>query len=151
MISLSVKKVIAPHSKSVYNFYITWNFPNRLGWVDWTVPGYDKTIYGNYYSKQYADAWDVAKKTLPQLPELEKKTVAFVDALVKSDYPESIKEAALFNLSVLRSQTTFRLPSGHFMGWEGSADLTGACEGTCTHVWNYEQATAFLFGDLESD
>ena len=59
-----------------------------------------------------------------------------------------MKEAALFNLSTLRTQTCFRTPDGRFFGWEGCADNAGCCHGSCTHVWNYEQATAFLFGAL---
>ncbi len=59
-----------------------------------------------------------------------------------------VKEAALFNLTSLRSQTVFRIPSGHLMGWEGVMDEVGSCYGNCTHVWNYETATSFLFGDL---
>ncbi len=148
MASLAIKQTIPPRSKKTISFFLTWNFPNRLGWVSWEYPEHDKTIIGNYYSKTYQDAWNVAEKTVPRLGMLEKKTIDFVTAVTESSIPEVIKEAALFNLNVLRSQTTFRIPSGHFMGWEGTFDATGSCSGTCTHVWNYEQATPFLFGDL---
>ena len=138
--SLSVKKTIAAHSKETFSFFITWHFPNRKAW--------SKTVIGNYYTTKYKDAWDVIDKTLPQIPQLEKQTLSFVNALLSSSYPEVVKEAALFNLSTLRTQTVFRIPSGHLMGWEGIMDKIGSCEGSCTHVWNYEVATPFLFGNL---
>lgn len=140
MASLSVKKTIAPQSTETFTFFITWNFPNRKAWSE--------SIVGNYYSTQYPDAWKAAEKILPQIPELETKTLAFVNAFLSTSYPEEVKEAALFNLATLRSQTVFRLPSGHLMGWEGVMDRFGSCAGSCTHVWNYEVATPFLFGQL---
>jgi len=140
MASLAVKKEIAPRSKSVFKFYITWNFPNRYGW--------SKKVVGNFYSTKYSNAWDAAKKIIPQIPALEAKTIQFVNAFISSTLPEVVKEAALFNLSTLRSQTVFRIADGHMMGWEGVLDNVGSCAGSCTHVWNYEQATPFLFGDL---
>lgn len=141
MASLSVKKTIAAGSKATFSFFITWNFPNRYAWTD-------TNFIGNYYSQHYNDAWEVAEKVLPKLPQLEKQTLDFVNAVAHSSFPDVIKEAALFNLAVLRSQTVFRLPSGHLMGWEGVMDKMGSCKGSCTHVWNYEVATPFLFGDL---
>ncbi len=69
-------------------------------------------------------------------------------AFCDSDLPEAVKEAALFNLSTLRTQTCFRTEDGRFYGFEGCGNQGGCCHGSCTHVWNYEQATAFLFGGL---
>ena len=140
MASLAVKKTITPGSTVNFNFYITWSFPNRMGWSE--------EVEGNYYCIEFNDAWTAAEKTIPQIPELEQETLKFVNALNESTYPDVVKEAALYNLSVLRSQTVFRLPSGHLMGWEGTADNKGSCYGSCTHVWNYEVATPFLFGNL---
>jgi uncharacterized protein (DUF608 family) len=103
---------------------------------------------GNYYTTRYTDAWDAAVEVTPRLPELEKQTLNFVTAFLDSDLPAVVKEAALFNLSTLRTQTCFRIRDGRFFAWEGCNDQSGCCHGSCTHVWNYEQATAFLFGDL---
>jgi len=144
MASLAAKKIIPAKGTKTFTFYITWHFPNRYGWdgKDWV---------GNYYTaKVYSDAWDVLVKEVPKLPALERQTLRFVNAFVKSDMPEPVKEAALFTLAHLRSQTVFRIPSGHLMGREGAFNNnqpTGGW-GSCTHVWNYETATSFLFGKL---
>ncbi len=50
---------------------------------------------------------------------------------------------------MLRSATVIRLEGGELWGWEGQHIGEGSCEGSCTHVWNYQQALAWLFPALE--
>ncbi len=140
MASLAVHKTLKAGETKTFTFYLTWHFPNRYAWSSEKLR--------NYYTTQYSNAWDVIEKEVERLPELTEKTLTFINALLASTYPEVIKEAALFNLSTLRSQTVFRIEDGKMFGWEGVMDRKGSCMGSCTHVWNYEQATAFLFNDL---
>lgn len=152
--SVSASVTIPPGEERAVTFFLTWHFPNRMTWTpvetscccggECAPPNF----IGSYYCTQFADAWDAAEKLAVALPELEEKTVAFTRAFCGSDLPDAVKEAALFNLSTLRSQTCFRTPDGYFYGWEGCGDTAGCCRGSCTHVWNYEQAIAFLFGEL---
>ncbi len=144
--SLAVPVAVPPRAERAVTFLLTWHFPNRTTWT----PRKDAPpeIIGNYYATQYADAWDVAERTAAALGRLERETVGFVQAVCRSDFPAVVKEAALYNLTALRSQTSFRTADGRFFGWEGCRDRRGCCHGSCTHVWNYEQATAFLFGSL---
>jgi uncharacterized protein (DUF608 family) len=146
MASLAVKQTLQAGETKVYTFYITWHFPNRQSWGSWSEV--EETFVGNYYTTQYNDAWDVIQKEYVNLPSLTDKTIQFVNAFLNSSYPEVIKEAALFNLSTLRSQTVFRTGDGRMFGWEGVFDNFGSCFGSCTHVWNYEVSTPYLFGDL---
>ena len=139
---LCVKKAIPVGAKKSYRFAFTWSFPNRTAWEDTNV------IVGNWYSRNYDDAWDAAEKIVPRLDELKVKTLAFTRKILALDAPAEIKEAALSNLAVLKSQTVFRIPSGHLLGWEGVFEHEGSCRGSCTHVWNYENAVACLFPDL---
>jgi len=145
MASLAVEVELPPHGTREVMFLLTWHFPNRQSW---TPKGNEKDHIGNYYATQYSDAWDVAEKFVPQLAGLEEKTVRFVRTFCQSKLPEVVKEAALFNISTLRTQTCFRTEDGRFFGWEGCSNNRGCCLGSCTHVWNYEQATPFLFGEL---
>ena len=152
MASVAVEVRLPARATREVTFLLGWHFPNRYTWSPCGPEACDcdreADRIGNYYTTQYADAWDVVEKVAPQLKVLERDTVEFVEAFCSSDLPEVVKEAALFNLSTLRTQTCFRTPDGRFYGWEGCGDHEGCCNGTCTHVWNYEQATAFLFGDL---
>lgn len=138
--SLAASVSIPPKSTKSVTFLLTWHFPNRRGW--------DTTVVGNHYAGRYRDAWDVAVRTARDLRRLESDTLSFVRAFCDSDLPHAVKDAALSNVSTLRTQTCFRTPDGRLLAWEGCADDAGCCPGSCAHVWNYEQATPFLFGDL---
>ncbi|MBV8899226.1 MAG: hypothetical protein JOY92_03825 [Verrucomicrobia bacterium] len=150
--SLAIPITIPPNSSGSVTFLLSWHFPNRLSW---RVPERNPQTWdgelrwiGNHYAGRYTDAWDVAVQVSRSLDELEKRTARFVSGLCESDLPIEVKESALFNLSTLRTQTCFRTAEGYLFGWEGCQDRIGSCFGSCTHVWNYEQAVAFLFGTL---
>ncbi|WP_158973659.1 GH116 family glycosyl-hydrolase [Cellulophaga sp. L1A9] len=146
--TLATKIVLEAGEEKEMKFLITWHFSNR---PTWPQPGFHKKIdgiVGNYYATKYTDAWDVALKTVPKLNALEDDTKTFVKTFIESDIPQITKEAALFNLAHLRTQLAFRTETGHLLGWEGNFHNRGAGFGSCTHVWNYEQVTPFLFGEL---
>jgi uncharacterized protein (DUF608 family) len=144
--SLTVEVDVPPSGTVPATFFLGWHFPNRRTWTP--KENDTEAVIGNYYTTLWADAWQALEAFAPRLEELEKKTIEFVRAFVASDLPAEVKEAALFNLSTLRTQTCFQTPDGRFCGFEGSSNHSGCCWGSCTHVWNYEQATAFLFGSL---
>ena len=139
--SLAVKTTLAVGEEKEIRFFITWNFPNRLDFLE-------KENVGNYYAFQYKDSWDVAQQNVPRISALEQQTEMFVNAFIESDFPEVVKEAALFNLAHLRTQLAFKTKSGYYLGWEGIKDNEGSGAGMCTHVWNYEQTIPFLFGEV---
>jgi len=157
MASLAVQVEIPAGESRAVTFLLAWHFPNRYTWTpkaksedcgcQCQCSNEDDRI-GNYYATQYRDAWQVAECVAAQLPQLEVDTLRFVNAFSASALPPAVKEAALFNVSTIRSQTCFRTPDGRFYGFEGSGNNLGCCLGSCTHVWNYEQALGFLFGDL---
>ena len=159
--TLAVKETIKPGEEKSFVFLITWHFPNRRGW-DHGLNRYSafgtSEIVGNYYTTKHQDAWEVAEYTSEELPQLEYKTLKFLNTFCESNIPEVIKEAALFNTANLRCQTVFRTKDGYPFGFEGTGSISGTKLGgdrssgwgfgTCFHVWNYESAVPFLFGDL---
>lgn len=151
--SLCVATELPAGETREFEFIIAWHFPNRRAWKylgpyvrdQWDFG--DQTI-GNFYTERAQDAWEQAIDAAASWPSLEARSLAFVRELLASDIPDAAKDAALSNLSTLRTQTCFRTPDGHFYGWEGTNDDAGSCLGSCTHVWNYDSATPYLFGEL---
>lgn len=149
--SLAVTQTVPARREAAVTFLLAWHFPNRTPErCGWPAPeGVPKTtVVGNAYTERFADAWDVSRQAADQLPQLEARTRAFAQAIESSTLPSAVLDAATSTLSTLRTNTCFRTPDGEFHGFEGCNDHQGCCHGNCTHVWNYEQATAHLFPTL---
>ncbi len=144
---LCLKRTIAAGQTASFEFLLGWRFANRTpDWIGWPAPqGEGKTVIGNAYAARFKSAWEAVSYTAAHLKELESGTRMFTNALRDSTLPAAVKEAASANLSTLATTTCFRTADGEFHAWEGSGDSGGCCFGNCTHVWNYETATAFLF------
>jgi uncharacterized protein (DUF608 family) len=141
--------------RATVRFAITWNYPSgAVYWFGRAQPG-DPEFLGepptwrNYYATQWADSLACGAEALQRWDELERQTVAFRDSLFGSSTPPEILDAVSGTLGVLRSATIIRLEGGELWGWEGQHIGEGSCEGSCTHVWNYQQALAWLFPALE--
>ncbi len=148
--SICLQKEIDPGKETEFTFLFTWHFPNRTPeWCGWVAPkGEESRNIGNYCAARFKDAWEVAEHTASKLPGLEKRMQQFLSAVRDTTIPAPVKEAAMANLSTLATPTCFRTSDGRFRGFEGIHDDRGCCHGSCTHVWNYESTTQYLFPTL---
>lgn len=150
--SLVVSKDLAPGASATVTFVIAWHFPNRRGWTHRfeAPPRFvdSEFIVGNHYATIFADAADVVRHVAERLPDLERRTVDYVETITRSDLPLAVQDAVLSNTAVLKSTTCFRIADGTLLGWEGSNPDGGSCHGSCNHVWSYQYALEQLFPDL---
>lgn len=148
--SICLKRTIAAGAEAHFTFLLAWHFPNRTPKRSgYTAPkGEEDTVIGNHYCTRFKNAWAVAEYVAANLEKLETRTRQFTKAMRESTLPSSVREAAMANLTTLVFPTSFRTADGVFHGVEGCNDQLGCCFGTCTHVWNYETATAHVFPSL---
>jgi len=144
---------LAPQESAEVTFVIAWHLPHRTT-CEWGFPEIAERTgadVGNHYATRFTDAWSVVELLDRDLGELEHTSADFSRCFVESTLPPPVIDAALNNISTLRTTTCFRTADGKFYAFEGCNDQRGCCNGTCTHVWNYEQATSFLFPELARD
>ncbi|HEY5562551.1 MAG TPA: GH116 family glycosyl-hydrolase [Clostridiaceae bacterium] len=148
--SLGIPCRLKSGEEKKFTFVLSWYFPNRFkGWNFSQDSKANIPVVKNHYTKQFGSAWEVGEYVIKNLTSLEKDSRKFHSALFGSTLPNHVIDAAACNITVLRSPTCIWLEDGTMTAWEGCSDKGGCCEGTCTHVWNYAQTTAFLFPTLE--
>jgi len=153
MATLAAHLTLKPGEEKNVRFVLAWNQPNRYN--DWSNP--EKTpdqltkadIWKNYYAVLYKNSKASAEDAMERFESLLQDTRTFRNFLFDSTLPDEAVDAVASTLSVLKSPTVLRLEDGSLYGWEGVHELSGSCEGTCTHVWSYAYALCFLFPDLE--
>jgi len=147
--SLGLKFSLEPGESVELPFIFTWYFPTRENY--WNP---DEDLHGaklrNRYADFYKDAWDAAGYVAANINRLEKETRDFASAFYGSTLPAVVLDAAGANMSIMRTQTGLWLGDDRYYAFEGCSDNAGCCPMNCTHVWNYEQALAYLFPRLES-
>ena len=140
-------------------FLLTWYFPNRPSYYygsdvtdvignDWNtaLPTDGATIIGNMYSNWFNNSEDVALYLQKNYDRLSKLTHLFHETYYNNTtVPYWLTQRLLMPLSTLATETCQWWANDKFWAWEG----VGSCVGTCTHVWNYEQALAHFFPELE--
>ena len=160
--SILLEGTLAPGESRTYPIVIAWHFPNcylQAGSVG--IPEAQGTegcrafseqtppLWRPYYASKWNDAREVALYVAENYASLRARTVAFKDALFSSTLPPYVLDGVSANLAIMKSPTVLRVENGDLWGWEGCFPDAGCCHGSCTHVWNYAQAFAHLYPQLE--
>ena len=146
--TLAPRFTLKPRESRSIEFILAWYFPVRENYWN-NEPEVKGQKLRNYYGTKFKDAWEVAGYTVANLDRLEKATRAFRQTLFASTLPSAVLDAVSSQVSILRTNTCLLLEGKQFFAFEGNNDESGCCPMNCTHVWNYEQALAHLFPDLE--
>ena len=155
--AVGVQARLRPGGSRTITFYITWYFPNfekywhrSAGTCCQAEKAKScKPVWKNQYAHRFTDASDVAAQLHGEEKAPYGRTRAFHDALFNSSLPAPALDAVSSQMSILKTPTVVRLSDGSFYAFEGCTNGWGCCEGSCTHVWNYQQTLPYLFPGLE--
>ena len=126
---------LKPGRSGQMTFLVTWYFSNRYN-------GRQKV--GQMYANWYRGAMDVARYIAKNFKRLDAETHLFHKTYFDTTLPYWLVHRIGMPVANLATGTTEWWANGRFYGWEGVM----CCQGTCTHVWHYEQATGRLFPEL---
>ncbi|MGE5297097.1 MAG: GH116 family glycosyl hydrolase, partial [Solirubrobacterales bacterium] len=132
-VAMTTKEIkLSPGAKRTFTFVLAWFFPNHP--------------QGHEYANRFKDAAEVAHYVLDNHDRLTDDTRTWCRTFYEdSTLPRWLLFRLHSTVCNLATDTCQWWQSGRFWAWEG----VGCCEGTCTHVWNYEHAAARLFPELE--
>ncbi len=146
--TLATHFTLEPGASRKITFVLAWHFPNvEINWSgDEKVRG---MVLKNHYGTRWPSAWEPGRYVLEHYDRLRRRSEAYRDALYSSTLPPAVLDAVSSQASIIRTPTVMVLEGRKTLAFEGCNDSSGCCPMNCTHVYNYEQAMAFLYPELE--
>jgi len=143
--SLGCRGTLQPGESIEIPFTFAWRFPTaKKLWKD------AEPSWKPHYATVWPSGWAAARDFNANREELTRRTLAFESALYGGSFGPEVLESVGATLSTLHTPTLIRLEDGSFWAWEGCSPTEGCCEGTCSHVWNYAVAHAYLFPEIQA-
>lgn len=154
--SLASHFTLKPSASKQITFVLSWHFPNtEIYWHS------DDEDFGegressnppplrNDCGTRWPSGWEPAAHTLRELATLRARSKKYRDTLYASTLPAPLIDAVSSQASILRTNTVMVMENKLTLAFEGCNDHSGCCPMNCTHVYNYEQALAHLYPELE--
>jgi uncharacterized protein (DUF608 family) len=142
--------LLKPGESHTFTFALSWFFPNRRqdpggadgpdGRVSAVGP-----VVGQMYANWFRSALDVANYGAEHQGRLVKETLTFRDTYYDTTLPYWLAQRLSMPLANMATEVFQWWRNGRVWAWEG----VGCCNGCCGHVYNYAQAMARLFPDME--
>jgi len=137
--SAIAKLKVKSNSTSNADFILSWHFPN-LSFK--AIPD-----AGRFYNTLFKSASEVIDYIQSNYQKLYTESRLWKETFYDSTLPWWFLERTFLNISCLATTTSQRMESGRHYMWEG----VGCCPGTCTHVWQYAQASGRIFPGFEKE
>jgi non-lysosomal glucosylceramidase len=141
---IAFTETLMPGKSMNADYSISWHFNNANAGLKKIVKDANA---GFHYATRFKAAEAVSSYLHANFEKLSKTTELWCATWNDATLPHWFLERTFVNIATLATANTYRFADGRFWSWEG----VGACAGTCTHVWQYAQAVARIFPELERD
>ncbi len=141
--SVRASAKLNPGESHTFTFIVAWHF-DGLWWDSLSFLAEHRSLR-RHYGTRFKNAQEVVDYVLANFDRLTSQTRLWHKTWYDSTLPHWFLDRTFATVSTLATATCYRFNNGRFYGWEG----TYCCAGTCTHVWQYAQAIARTFPQLE--